>query len=228
MTQWEIFYTPHTDDETIGMAGSILRARAAKRHVLVVLVTDNMPSTRGVRLFPEHDPARERREEWKRALEVLDVNDVAYWEIPEARMLAGEQHEMQSVILEKMRTLDQQYLVAHHHTVWGADDVHVEASLPTLSHVLCAEALKELHRLTPRIRASLHGVYLYSEPYFKRHAPIIHHLSAKDYALKMLALDCFKSGIGYGYASVPELIDNASGDPREFIQEVPHDTDRVH
>lgn len=222
---WEVFYTPHTDDETLGMAGSILRARAAGHLVLVVLVTDNTPSVRGVRLFPDHDTARERRKEWTRAMGTLDVSDLTCWELSEDEMRA-EPRRMQDRIQHKMWEIDQQYLVARHHTVWGKDDIHTGVTHPTQSHVLCADALAELQRSTPRIHATLHGVYLYSEPYFKRRAPIIKHLSPQHMAMKMLALDCFKpseTSIGYGYASVPELFDAASTDLREFIQEIPHD-----
>lgn len=222
---WEVFYTPHTDDETLGMAGSILRARSAGHAVLVVLVTDNVPSTRGQRIFPDHDTALERRKEWTRAMGTLDVSHLAYWELSEEEMIA-EPRRMQDRIQRKMWEIDQQYLVARHHTVWGKDDIHVEVADPTPSHVLCADALTEMQRSAPRIHASLHGVYLYSARYARRRAPIIQHLSSQHMAMKMLALNCFKpseTSIGYGYASVPELFDAASTDLREFIQEIPHD-----
>jgi LmbE family N-acetylglucosaminyl deacetylase len=229
MTQWEIFYTPHTDDESIGMAGSICRARDAGHRVLVVLVTDNVPSTRGLRLFPDQNASDERRKEWTRAMTVLGVTDLVCWEIPEAAMLSHA-HMMQNVVMDRMHMLEQQYLVACHHTVWGADDVHVDASAPTVSHLVCANALIELQRLLPRMRARLHGVYLYSEQLTQRTAPLVLHLDAETMLRKMEALDCYRlstHSIGYGYTSVPELIDAASIDPREFLQEIPYDTRRT-
>jgi LmbE family N-acetylglucosaminyl deacetylase len=223
---WEVFYTPHTDDETIGMAGAILRAHAARHAVMVVLVTDNIPSTRGIRLFPEHDPYRERRIEWFRALSVLGVEKTQLWELSEVEMEGNPEQSCKQMCV-KMAELSLQYSIAHHHTVWGADDVHAEASAPTLAHVLCANAAKEFRRLNPFALVSLHAVYIYSKPKEDRTAPIVNHLSDRHRRLKNAALDCYRpsaDSIGYGYMSVPELFDSASFDPREFTQEVTYDS----
>lgn len=219
---YEVFLSPHTDDETIGMAGAICDALDVGHEVIVVLVTDNKPSARGSRLFPDENLDIARRQEWINALLVLGVDKIEAWDISEANMEvnpAGAQEE----IVRRMHELGAKLPVVHFHTVWGRNDVHASAEQPTLAHVICANAAMVYHQVHPLTRLSLHGVYVYSHPMDSRRAPMIHHLSPKHMAKKVAAADCFRSktkGIGYGYASVPELFDAATTDPREFVQEI--------
>jgi LmbE family N-acetylglucosaminyl deacetylase len=220
---WEVFYTPHTDDETIAMAGAILRAHAAGHSTLVVLVTDHYPSTRGARLFPD-DAFAQRRLEWLRAMAVLGVTKTDCWELDEVKMIHEPQFMAEQVLLG-MEMVEAQYAVVHHHAV-ALHDVHVESSLPTPAHIACAKAAIEFQRLHPSRRVSLHYVYIYSEVPSRRVAPVMHCLTPSQSEKKREALDAYRKGIGYGYASVPELIDGAAVDLYEYSQEVPHDIDR--
>lgn len=220
---WEVFYTPHTDDETLGMAGSIVRAREIGHQVMVVLVTDNEPSVRGRRIFDGTDTFTARRVEWTKAMARLGVDEVVSWELRESAM-AVDPAAMQEDILVRISNLALKLNIVHHHTVWGKNDIHVEVSNPTLAHVLCANALTIYNQVHPMVRCSLHAVYLYSQDPRKRSAPIVRHLTPEQMRSKLAAMECYKKSddtIGYGYASVPELFNNAAIDPREFIQELP-------
>lgn len=219
---WEVFFTPHTDDETIGMAGSIIRARRANRPVLVVLVTDNLPSTRGTRIFPEHDVSVERRREWKRAMAVLDVAAIEQWEMSDVSM-EEEPATMQRAVQERILVLLETYHVRRLHTTWGSDDLNELSGTQCRSHEVCANALRALSDDHPSVVMALHGVYIYSREAKERTAPTILCLSDDEMALKQRALDCYRpigQSIGYGFASVPEIIDAASVDSREFIIEI--------
>jgi LmbE family N-acetylglucosaminyl deacetylase len=220
---WQVFYTPHTDDETIGMAGAIARARASGDDVLVVLVTDNRPSARGHRLFPDvEDVHEQRRKEWQRAMQTLDVTATETWELPEEHC-STEPFRLQNMIELRMQDVHDRLSPRHHHTVWGLNDLHVDSMIGSLSHGICASALARLAYRTPGLRATLYGVYIYSRSLRERYAPMIVTLTDREFALKRMALECYKAGpnsIGYGYSSVPELIDHALVDAREFIVEL--------
>lgn len=216
---WEVFYSPHTDDETIGMAGAIVRARDAGHSVLVCLVTDNLPSSRGWRLFPRNDLAQYRRAEWRKAMEILDVTELQEWDLPEDDM----PHRMLPIraqISERIREIHQSRLVVHHHTTWGLWDEN--QGVRCLAHDLCANALLGFHREAPETRVSLYSIYEYAKPHAERSPTTIQHLSYREITKKQEALRAYcpsETSAGYGYASVPELIDGAYTDPREFVIE---------
>jgi LmbE family N-acetylglucosaminyl deacetylase len=214
--EWEAFYAPHTDDETIGMAGAIARARGAGRNVLVVLVTDNLPSARGRGLFPSHDLLAERRKEWRDAMRALDVTETQEWEIPEENMPSHLAH-IRSTIREEMLAIQRTHGVVHHHTTWGMWDHN--QGVRCLAHDLCASAAYELSFLAAT-RVSLYGIYEYAKPSKRRAAPVVQHLSKGEHLKKRDALMAYyprPGSIGYGYASVPELMEAARADPREFV-----------
>lgn len=219
----EVFYAPHTDDESIGMAGSIVRAKDEGHSVMVVLVTDNLPSARGRALFPQDDTAMQRRKEWYCAMQALSVDVTESWYISE-RAMEIDPTGVQDEIFRRMLDTHLKKKVVHHHTVWGTMDTHIQTGTGSIAHILCANAATNL-ALQTKTDVTLHGVYVYSHPREDRNAPSIRSLSIRELALKREALDCYKAGaesIGYGYASVPELIDAAQTDPREFLIEVAH------
>lgn len=220
---WTVFYAPHTDDESIGMAGSIVRAKDEGHSVMVVLVTDNMPSTRGRALFPQDDTAMQRRKEWYCAMQALSVDVTESWYISEQAMVI-DPTGVQDEIYRRMFETHMKRNIVRHHTVWGTLDTHIQTGTGAIAHILCANAAANL-AYQAKVNVTLHGVYIYSHPREDRKAPTICQLSTRELALKREALDCYKAGaesIGYGYASVPELIDAAQSDPREFLVEVSH------
>lgn len=223
---WEVFLTPHTDDETLAMAGAITHAHFSGLKTRVILVTDNKPSIRQSRLYPLDNLDTLRRVEWQRAMEALRVNAFETWEIPED-VMAERPFDVQAMIedrIEDLLELD----ILHLHTVCGADDIHIDAGYGSISHILCANAASKFAQKHPGVRVTLHGVYVYSKPVEERaicgsmrltKIP----LSKKEWMRKIEALLCYRPGqgsLGYGYRSVPELFDNALMDPHEYTVEL--------
>lgn len=218
---WEVFYSPHTDDESIGMAGLMIRAKDEGRQVLCALVTDNLPSPRGKWLFAHDDLAMQRRYEWRRALDAIGVDKVLEWNIEETVIrdcpLVAEQriyHLMYGVHLE--------YMPVRHHTTMGPIDQHYFNNKSSIAHTVCADAAHMLAQ-SSSAKVSLHAIYVYSKPEEQRRLFPFVELSERELRLKREALDCYRPGtgsIGYGYASVPELIDAACRDPHEYVLEI--------
>lgn len=221
---WQVFYTPHTDDETIGMGGAIARATRSGDNVMVVLVTDNVPSARGSRVFAsiDHNIFQARREEWRHAMRVLGVLEMQTWDVSEA-MLAMNWFEAHTSLMHRMRKLHAELGdVRTAHSTWGFYDVHVNSGYGSISHGLCANALTRV-TFESVLAARLYGVYVYSKPMSERYAPIIDYLTSEEHALKVEAMEAYKRGdhtIGYGFMSVPELFTAASLDPREFVMDI--------
>ena len=76
---WVVF-APHADDETFGMGGPILRARAADISVTVVVVTD------GAQGGNEPDLVETRRQEAREAMSRLGVDDLRFLEVPDRHL----------------------------------------------------------------------------------------------------------------------------------------------
>ncbi len=222
---WQVFYTPHTDDESIAMGGAIARAQLAGDSTLVVLVTNNLPSAFMTRVFGHRDDlSQQRRIEWIAAMERLGVTETRTWEIEEA-MIPAMPFGVQAEIERRMLALIEELHPVHHHTVWGMVDIHMEVGSGSLSHAICASALARIS-LYRAIGATLYGVYVYSYPEAERRAPHVVPLTEEEMRMKCRALACYRrdetdsDSIGFGYRSVPELIDAASIDPREFTMEL--------
>jgi LmbE family N-acetylglucosaminyl deacetylase len=218
---WEVFYTPHTDDESIAMAGAIARARALGHDVLVVLVTDNLASPRGARLFHRHDLPYLRHAEWSCAMRKLDVTKMETWNLPEVEMVRAP-FQVQTEIVARMSNIHERLQPVHHHTVWGLHDTSYNG-MGSLSHGLCANALTRFAYSRTDVRASLYAVYIYAAKKADRRAPVIRYLTEDEHRAKKDALDCYRPMLnrpGYGYKSVPELIDGAAEDPHEYLVEI--------
>ena len=226
--QWEVFLSPHTDDETLAMAGAISRAHAEGRKTCVVLVTDNLPSSRLSELFKDVNNLTEvRREEFRRALCALKVDAVRFWEIPEKPMKVTPL-TAQKEIYTKLMELHCDFEIAHVHTTVGFDDVHVAAGFGCVAHGLCASVVTQFAHDFSHISASLHGVYVYAKPKDKRQTCGGLHLrrrgmtndqwDAKKRAMKAYYPD--EHALGYGFASVPDLFKGAMSDAHEYVFEI--------
>ena len=226
--EWEVFLTPHTDDEVIGMAGAITRAHVAKRKTLVVLATDNRPSARQRRQFPDRtDLAECRLVEWRKAMAVLHVDELQEWDAPETEMI-DDPIRIQRELEHRLGTLILTRSVIRLHTVIGTDDVHQEVGCGSLSHALCANAVSRTVAHHSHVFAILHGVYVYSKDVDQRMVigalPVTRHdLTSYEWRMKRKAIACYrfsKDTIGYGYTSVPELFDGADTDSHEYTVEL--------
>jgi len=217
---WEVFLSPHTDDESIAMAGAITRAHLGNKKTLAVLVTDNKPSERGLRIFPAIENLDgHRRAEWMKALQCLHVDDVATWEIPEVAMEDLADRSMEHIVAQ-LESLAKTRPIAVLHSVWGSEDTHAELGHGKRAHALCAAAALRFGQSHPDVRVSLYGVYVYSHAAANR--PSVHAvpLTPEEMSRKREALACYRESadtIGYGYRSVPELFDAAALDPHEYV-----------
>lgn len=233
MTPVSVFYTPHADDEVLGMGGAIAEAKLAGHRVVLVLVTDNRPSVRATDMFTDrlrchwhekrkHDlghldlPAA-RLLEFAEAATALGADDVSALGIEEA-LGRTDYPRFVEVIERSLRRYAVQYPDASHHVTSGETDWHQGSGKGNLSHVALATAAAraELARVT------YHRVYTYSFPAVQRIAPRVRHLSAEAMAIKVRAMEAYKlfapeqGRIAYGYHSVRELFDGAASDLREF------------
>lgn len=222
---WEVFLTPHTDDEVLGMAGAITRANLSGIKTCVVLVTDNQPSSRMKGYFSSiPDLAEERRIEWRNAMQCLGVHELREWDISEADMVPYPLGQ-QALIESRLEAIHHELTPFHVHSVVGSDDQHAEVGYGALSHLICANAVAayaDRHRDT---RVSLHGVYVYSKPSDDRNQCGSlklrrDELSKREMEKKREAMLHYRAGIGYGYRSVPELFDAAALDPHEYTIEL--------
>lgn len=231
---WEVFLTPHTDDEVLGMAGAITRAHLTGIKTRVILVTDNIPSIRQSRLFPVENLSELRRAEWKKAMECLQVDALEEWEIQESLMTSSPL-AAQDMIESRLEEIYYRWRPFHVHTVVGTDDIHADAGYGSLSHALCANAASHFARRHADVRVSLHGVYVYSKPADDRGICGSlrlrkDELSKREQRRKREALLCYREGpgtIGYGYKSVPELFDAAAVDINEYTIELTYNSERV-
>ncbi len=207
-----VFYSPHTDDETIGMGGAIADAVYAGHRVSLVLVTQNLPSTRGRDIFKSfsvEELVSERLREFEAAACVYGVRDVVRWEVSESE----DRSVLVEIIGRLMATWESPETV--HHTTAPFD--YTPEGTTHRSHNACAEAALTV---APRERVCLHGVYAY---YHDAPAPaaawVERPLSVAQLARKREALRCYQPGrgmLGYGYTSVAELIDAAAARTVEY------------
>lgn len=231
----EIFYSPHADDEALGMAGAILEAVAKGAHVVLVLVTDSKASPRGVDLFTDRlrchwhgrakhalahiDLAQARMLEFVASATALGAHEVAALGIPE-QLGKDDPPRFEQAIAQAIRRYALTYPDAVHHVCAGVSDYTMETGRGNLSHLALAIAAQGVLGVGPQLR--FHRVYVYSLPPVQRLAPTVRHLSPEIMAAKRTALEGYKhfapeeGRVAYGYHSVPELFDGAMSDAREF------------
>jgi LmbE family N-acetylglucosaminyl deacetylase len=227
---WEVFLSPHTDDETLAMAGAISRAHLAGLKTRVVLVTDNLPSAWAISVHQGIPNLAEiRREEFHRALCALHVDAVEFWEIPE-RPMRVIPLTAQQAIMDRLVQLHLDWDIAHVHTTVGFEDIHVKAGYGSIAHALCANVVTEFAFNRPEVQATLHGVYVYSKLRSRRQQCgglqlLRHGMTAIEWEQKQQALRCYLPNdftVGYGFRSVPDLFKSALSDPHEYVIEVTH------
>lgn len=231
------FYSPHADDEALGMAGSIIQARRDGHDVKLVLVTESGPSPSMVALFAgqrrchwhtkRHAIAvnlqQARHREFQLSAITLGVPDVRFWNLPEHDDTAGQSH-LADQIFDRILLAETETPRAVHHLIGSPHDLYFESPAGNGSHHACWLAAQRAadHGLTVR----LHRVYHYSVPREQRQAPIVLHLDDAMMEQKRAALAVYRRWapslgfVGFGFHSVPSLFIAADADPREFMDPV--------
>ncbi len=237
-----VFYTPHPDDETLGMAGAIARAKREGHRVVLVLLTDSMPSKRLQRIFrgellcPIHnrfhvspvDLGKARMAEFRAAARKLGVDEVSEVHIPE-QIISEDRGGFLDSIVATVRGYEARYPGAVHHLVSGDRDI----AMPNLqethrTHRLCWEAGLQL--AGEGLQVLFHRVYVYRLPLKSRFegvpwstAPRVEVLDDELMSVKRAALGAYqvwdppRDRIAFAYHSVPDLFEGAGSDPHEYV-----------
>jgi len=93
---WLVF-APHADDETFGMGGSLLKAKAAGVATHVVVVTDGALGGSG------DDLVEVRSNEVQQAGKLLGLESLAFWQVPDREVTVNE--ELVTRALEAIATV---------------------------------------------------------------------------------------------------------------------------
>ncbi len=238
---WVIFYSPHPDDESIGMAQAIRRCVQSGYNVQLVCLTDGVTSRafetyyrQNPRLWRDLDHngvkgdrgdfGMERRLEFTRAAADLGV--------PKDRLTflgvtinhrRGRDFMSSDRIRQVMMEMERLHPGALHVTVMKYTDGNPSGPgdyMAQAEHTAACDALLYLAH-TEHLRAEFYKVYVYDLPAAQRWAPVIEN-GAAQHATKRLAIldgydDADRPGhLGIGWHSVPVTIDNVLRDDNEY------------
>jgi LmbE family N-acetylglucosaminyl deacetylase len=221
---------PHMDDETLAMGGHIASWRRAGEQVVLLLVTDSVPSTRLRRIFrgaipcPVHggfhplevDLAAARVAECQAAVRALGVEHVIGLHLSED-LVQTHPAAFVAAVQDAMRRYGAAMPEVVYHVVSGNMDVALPLPGTHPTHQLCWEAAHGLG-----VSVFGHRVYSYRLPITERMAPRILSLDPQLMAVKRAALAAYTrwdppQHIAFGFHSIPDLLAGAASDPREFV-----------
>lgn len=238
-----IFYSPHQDDEAIGMAGAMQEHKAAGRPVYLVLLTNGVNPAlleimNGATLCKWHQTHHEfnltmEQMMWARKIEFIAsarqlgvdklfiLNDGQGWDDQEPY---SDYNAFVSRIIGSIKHFEQQFPGAAHRLASGFLDVSLKSGRNPTHRASWDAALMLRHFIAD---FKFYRVYIYYEEPAQRQAQ--YRLKLKDswQAVKQRALDEYKLFIpaanryALGYHSVPKLIDNAASDIYEYFDLVP-------
>jgi LmbE family N-acetylglucosaminyl deacetylase len=215
MTQpLHVFYVPHSDDESLAMAGAIVDAVRRGAAVEIVLLTESLAQARIARRMKmsQQSANQRRRAEFVRACDALGVRALRFAELPEplndAESIAYEQGVRDRMELDLGRP---RVPSVHLHTVAGVLDPHC-SGVTHRSHVGAAAAGAVLRNQGHDVR--FHCVYIYSHPMRQRSGltAVTRVLDDGSRAAKRHALNAH----AYGRRSVHSLFHEAMLDNREY------------
>ncbi|MGW7367633.1 PIG-L deacetylase family protein [Streptomyces sp. NPDC054841] len=236
-----IFYSPHQDDETIGMAGAIREHKEAGRAVHLVLLTNginqglldimnglNGPCPLGSNCRqPDHRPGLSmddliagRTAEFHAAAEQLGVDEVHTMDLDDDHVVtnrSGFTERLKEVILD----FEGRYPGASHKLVSGWRDQVPSEPGPNPTHSACRDAAEALRDRISDFR--FHWTYAYFRLQRARSADFVLDLTESQFEAKRRAIleynrwEPDNGRYALGYHSVSTLLENAYNDPREYI-----------
>lgn len=237
-----IFYTPHQDDEAIGMAGAIREHKQAGRPVYLVLLTNGISRTlldilNGTIWCPWHGTYHKykltmeqmmwaRKSELIASAKKLDVDKLFIVDDGQGidDMMAYRDYDgFISRIVETVKHFESIYPGASHKLVSGALDT-LEDGTTNPTHQACWDAGFLLQDVTSDL--AFYRVYVYFKGVEDRTA--MHRLSLTPawQAAKRAALSEYKKfnpsagRYAIGYHSVPRLLDSAYSATTEYYDTI--------
>ncbi|RPE46153.1 LmbE family N-acetylglucosaminyl deacetylase [Streptomyces sp. Ag109_O5-1] len=248
-----IFYSPHQDDDAIGLAGSILEHKAAGRPVFLVLVTNGKNPDLAVRMNADpcvlttwatpHPCAAGGRHnlnwptdgtsmivagrtaEFMASAKAVGVDKVINFKIVDDGAAGTSAYDkLVDRIEAKVRALAAQYPGASHKFTAGWLE-------RTEAHKACSDVAYRLMNDGTISDVRFNHVYAYRRPWEQRAdgAAYVLDIPSAHMDIKRNAIyayntwDPSRNLYALGYHSVPELLEPAHADPREFVYTLPSD-----
>ncbi|MGW3465155.1 PIG-L deacetylase family protein [Streptomyces olivaceoviridis] len=246
-----IFYSPHQDDEALGLAGSVLEHKAAGRPVYLVLVSrgengqlarkmnqDPCPLTTGASRHPcaaggHHGlswptdgasmivPARTA--EFMASAKAIGVDKVINFKLEDSPYNSvADYNRFVDSVKAKVKALARQYPGgSHKFTAGWLEETDTHKALADAAYFLLEEGvLKDVR---------FNYVYAYNKPMSRRAdgAAYVLNIPPAHMAIKRKAIYCYSTWApdrdlyALGYHSVPEKMESAHEDPREFVFTLP-------
>lgn len=243
-----LFYAPHQDDDAIGLAGSILEHKAAGRPVYLVLVSKGENS--GLAQYmnegachlgsrcaaPGHQHSlgwptdgtskvvAARTAEFMASAKAIGVTKVINLKLPDDAYTDASYPKFVDAVTAKVKALADQYPGASHKFAAGWLD-------RTATHKACSDAAYRLMNDGILTDVRFNHIYAYILPYEKRtgKASYVLDIPSPHMAIKRNAIYAYNTWdpdrnlYALGYHSVPEWLEGAHGDPREFVYTLPSD-----
>jgi LmbE family N-acetylglucosaminyl deacetylase len=248
-----IFYAPHQDDDAIGLAGSILEHKAAGRPVYLVLVSNGRNPDLAVRMNTDPCPLTQwssphpcaaggrhnlswptdgttkvvaaRTAEFMASAKALGVDKVINFKVVDDGFSSTSAYNrLVDRIEAKVRALAAQYPGASHKFTAGWLE-HTE------THKACSDVAYRLMNDGTISDVRFNHVYAYERPQQDRAdgAAYVLTIPSSHMTIKRNAMyayntwDPSRNLYALGYHSVPELLEAAHADPREFVHTLPSD-----
>ncbi|MGI6541719.1 MAG: PIG-L deacetylase family protein [Limnochordia bacterium] len=212
-----IWYLPHPDDETIGMAGAIINSvRAGNRNIFVYLTKGGNTLARfptfvkGKILAPPKDVKSARMREARAALAILGAapDDIVFYDFPDGQLRYNQ-------VLSVIESFYATYPDAALHTV-SIHDTHPD-------HKVTAAAVTVfINQLENKPDVRFYRVYTYLLEADKRGGPGVIAEPVPDIELKRAAMavyqeyDPVKGHYAVGSRSAPRLFQSAGDDMYEY------------
>ncbi|MEW2256743.1 PIG-L family deacetylase [Streptomyces sp. NPDC047869] len=248
-----IFYAPHQDDDAIGLAGSILEHKAAGRPVYLVLVSNGRnpdlaklmntnpcplttwdsphPCAAGGRhnlSWPTDGTTKvvaARTAEFTASAKALGVDKVINFKVVDDGFdSVSAYNKLVDRIEAKVRALAAQYPGASHKFTAGWLE-------RTETHKACSDVAYRLMNDGTISDVRFNHVYAYGRPRDRRadgaayvlDIPSSHMKTKRNAMYAYNTWDPSRNLYALGYHSVPDLLEAAHADPREFIHTLPSD-----
>jgi LmbE family N-acetylglucosaminyl deacetylase len=236
-----IFYSPHQDDESIGMAGGIREHKEAGRPVHLVLLTNginqalldmmngvNGPCPLGsLCKQPDHKLGLSmgamiagRTAEFYAAAALLGVDEVHNIGFNDDDVVTDRQgfiERIKAVILD----FEHRYPGASHKLTSGWRDVPPGQSNPNPTHSACRDAAEALRSQVSDIRFYWTYAYFYEQS--RRTADLVVDLTESQFSAKRAAIleynrwDPGNGRYSLGFHSVSDALTGAYADPHEYV-----------